>query len=264
MASHGQLRAACGRAALDDALRAGVLHRVARGRYALGTADASRVEAHRLSAIVGLRSAAASYGWSLKVPPPRPELVVPRGRKVGAEDQRVARIRWQPLAPGDVDGWRTTPLRTVMDCATTLPFDEALCIADSALRDGTLQQVDLLRAAERLPGRGRDAAHDVAWFASPRPANAFESVVRALSLEVPGLRLTPQVRIRLGGRRIRPDLVDRELRIVVEADSHEFHTSARVIDADCWRYSELVLADWFVIRVSWVQAMFGAAGSRRC
>jgi very-short-patch-repair endonuclease len=257
VADHGHLKAVAGRAALDQALRAGSIRRVARGRYVLpDVVDSARVEAHRLTAVVGLRSAAASYGWSLKTPPDRPELVVPRGRKVSAGDQALARVRWQRLAACDVDGWRTTPLRTVMDCATTLPFDEALAVADSALRSGLATQADLMRAADSLPGRGRDAALEVAWFASDRPANAFESVIRAISLDVPGLRLQPQVRLRVAGRRIRPDLVDRELRLVVEGDSHEFHTSERAIDADCWRYDELVLDGWLVIRVSWVQAMF--------
>jgi hypothetical protein len=257
VATHGQLKAAAGRPALDEALRTGLVRRVARGRYVLAdVVDGARVEAHRLSAVAGLRSAAASYGWSLKTSPERPEIVVPRGRKVLAADQASARIRWQRLESSEIDVWRTSPLRTVMDCATTLPFDEALAVADSALRSGQLSQADLLRAAERLPGRGRDAALEVAWFARERPANAFESVIRAVSLDVPGLRLVPQVRLHVGGRRIRPDLVDRELRLVVEGDSHEFHTSERAIDADCWRYDELVLDDWLVIRVSWVQAMF--------
>ncbi|GAA2743763.1 hypothetical protein GCM10009868_18810 [Terrabacter aerolatus] len=257
VADHGQLKAATGRAALDHALRTGQVRRVARGRYVLpDVVDDARVQAHRLTAVAGLRSAAASYGWSLKTLPDRPELVVPRGRKVRVDDQQSTRIRWQRLLPREVDGWRTTPLRTVMDCATTLPFDEALAVADSALRSGRVTHPELMRAADRLPGRGRDAALEVAWFASDRPANAFESVIRAISIDVPGLRLRPQVRLRVGGRRIRPDLVDRELRLVVEGDSHEFHTSARAIDADCWRYDELVLDGWLVIRVSWVQAMF--------
>ena len=257
VASHGQLKAAAGRQALDQALRTGLIRRVSRGRYLLPSAvDGAWAEAHRLTAVVGLRSAAASYGWSIKTSPDRPELVVPRGRNVSPDDQARARIRWQRLSPAEVDQWRTTPLRTVTDCATTLPFDEALAVADSALRSRLVTQADLMRAADALPGRGRDAALDVAWFASDRPANAFESVIRAISLEVPGLRLAPQVRLRVGGRRIRPDLVDRELRLVVEGDSHKFHTSQRAIDADCWRYDELVLDDWLVIRVSWVQAMF--------
>jgi hypothetical protein len=259
VATHGQLKAAVGRPALDEALMAGRIHRVARGRYVLPTAEAARVAAHRLTAVAGLTSAAASYEWSLKWQPRRPELIVPRGRKVTAEAQASARIRWQRLPRGDVAGWRTTPLRTVLDCTTTLPFDEALAVADSALRSGLVTPVELMRAANALPGRGRDAAFDVAWFASDRPANAFESVIRAISTTVPGLRLAPQHRIRVAGRRIRPDLVDRELRIVVEGDSHEFHTAPAAIDADCWRYDELVLDGWLVIRVSWPQAMFKPA-----
>lgn len=257
VAGHGELKAAAGRQALDQALRAGVVRRVARGRYVLPEVlDGARVEAHRLTAVACLRSAAASYGWSLKTLPDRPEFAVPRGRNVTAHDQALNRVRWQRLSPGDVDDWRTTPVRTVMDCATTLPFDEALAVADSALRSGLVTQADLMRAADRLPGRGRDTALEVAWFASDLPANAFESVIRAISIDVPGLRLRPQVRLRVGGRRIHPDLVDRELRLVAEADSHEFHTSERAIDADCWRYDELVLDGWLVIRFSWVQAMF--------
>jgi len=256
VATHAQLRSAVGRPALDEALRCNAIRRVARGRYVLPGTDVARAEAHRLTAVVGLRSAAASYAWSLKTTPDRPELVVPRGRKVSADDQALVRIRWQRLGDSDVTDWRTTPLRTVMDCATSLPFDEALAVADSALRSRMVTQAELMRAADRLPGRGRDAALEVAWFARDRPANAFESVIRAISIDVPGLRLVPQVRLRVGGRRIRPDLVDTELRLVVEGDSHEFHTSERAIDADCWRYDELVLDEWLVIRVSWVQAMF--------
>jgi hypothetical protein len=262
VATHGQLKAAVGRPALDAALAAGSIHRVARGRYVLRSAETARVAAHELSAVVGLRSAAASYEWSLKWQPERPEIVVPRGRKVSKAAQASSRIRWQRLAPQDVAGWRTTPLRTVVDCATTLPFDEALAVADSALKSGLVTNAQLTRAANLLPGRGREAALDVAWFASDRPANAFESVIRGISLDVPGLRLKPQERIRLAGRRIRPDMVDRALRIVVEADSHEFHTSRTAIDSDCWRYDELVLDDWFVMRVSWPQAMLQQAWVR--
>ena len=76
-----------------------------------------------------------------------------------------------------------------------------------------------------------------------------------MSLGVPGLRLEPQDAVSVAGRTIHPDLVDRDLRIVVEADSHEFHTKRDQITRDCWRYDELTLDDWLVLRVSWVQAM---------
>jgi very-short-patch-repair endonuclease len=247
---------------IAEAVENGEVLRTNRGRYALPTAEAARVAAHRLSAVVGLRSAAASWGWALKDQPPRPEIIVPRGRKVSKDDQAVLDVRWRRVAQTDLDGWRTTPVRTVMDCATTLPLDEALAVADSALRARSVSKWELLRAAEALPGRGRDAAVEVAWHASAKAANPFESVIRAVSLGVPGLRLEPQAPIRVAGRTIHPDLVDRDLRLVVEADSHEFHTKRDQITHDCWRYDELALDDWLVLRVSWVQAMHQQAWVR--
>lgn len=240
---------------LAEAVRQRVVLRTNRGRYALPTAEAARVAAHRLSAVVGLRSAAASWGWALKTQPEAPEIIVPRGRKVTKADQRVLDVRWRRLADDDVDGWRTTQVRTVLDCATTFPVDEALAVADSALRAG-LSRADLCAGAEALPGRGRDAAVRVVWHARATAANPFESVIRGISLGVAGLRLEPQVPVTLAGRTIHPDLVDVDLRIVVEADSHEFHTQRDQITKDCWRYAELTLGGWLVVRVSWVQAMF--------
>lgn len=241
-------------AEIARAVAAGEVLRTNRGRYALPTAETARVAAHRLTAVVGLRSAAASWGWALKTQPPKPEIIVPRGRKVTKGDQRELDVRWRRLSQRDVDGWRTTPVRTVIDCATALPLDEALAIADSALRAG-VSRADLLAAAEALPGRGRDAAVDVVWYARREAANPFESVIRGISLGVPGLRLEPQAAVSVAGRTIHPDLVDSDLRIVVEADSHEFHTKRDQITRDCWRYDELALDDWLVLRVSWVQAM---------
>src|SRR5690242_17592965 len=82
-----QLVPCVGRPALDDALERGVVLRVARGRYALPTADDARSAAHRLRGVAALRSAAASYGWGLKTQPERPELIVPLGRRVTASEQ---------------------------------------------------------------------------------------------------------------------------------------------------------------------------------
>jgi very-short-patch-repair endonuclease len=153
----------------------------------LPTSEVGLRESHRLSGVACLRTAAASYEWSLTT---------------------------QPACP------------------------------------------QLLSAAERLPSRGRDAAAAVAWRADGRAANPFESVVRAGSYSAAGIRLVPQRRLRVGGATIRPDLVDEQLRIVVECDSAEFHTSGRAIDKDCWRYTELALDGWLLVRVSWVQAMY--------
>lgn len=211
------------------AVEVGTLHRTRRGRYALPTADVARRAAHQLSAVVGLRSAAATWGWPLKTQPERPEIIVPRGRKVPPELQRAYAVRWRRLSDRDVASWRTTPLRTVIDCAREFPLDEALAVADSALRCGMVDHQELLLAAGRSPVRGRGRAEHVAWHASPKPAGPFESVIRGLSLDIAGLRLRPQVLLKVAGRHVRPDLVDEHLRLIVEGDSHEFHTSRHLL-----------------------------------
>lgn len=57
----------------------------------------------------------------------------------------------------------TSPPRTVADCARWLPFDEALAVADSAMRAG-LTRRDLLAAVEALPRTGRERARWVVRF----------------------------------------------------------------------------------------------------
>ena len=56
----------------------------------------------------------------------------------------------------------TSRTRTVIDCARTYDFDVALCVADSALREGIIDADDLLIAAARSPRTGRAKALRVA------------------------------------------------------------------------------------------------------
>ncbi|MEO6143544.1 MAG: DUF559 domain-containing protein [Dermatophilaceae bacterium] len=55
---------------------------------------------------------------------------------------------------------------------------------------------------------------------------------------------------------VRPDLVDEELRIVVEADSFEHHGLRRALAIDCARYDNLVSDGWTVLRFAWEQVMY--------
>lgn len=255
VATYRQLRAVATAAELQSALASDAVVRLARGRYALPVGEQGRRAAHELKGVACLTTAAAAWGWKLKQSPRRPAIAVPRGRKVSPAVRSRVDVRWRDYDAAEVDGWVTAPLRTVLDCARALPFDEALVVADSALRSGRVQTLELFMAAERLKGRGRQAAIRVAAHADGRSTNPFESLVRAASVDVPGLRLEPQVPIWIGDRWIRPDLADRRLRLVAEADSFEFHTTRRQIDHDCWRYNELTLGDWLVLRFSWTHAM---------
>ena len=64
-------RVACGRAV-----------RVGRGRYSLPDIDEHQAAAAGLSGALALLSAARHWGWPVKLPPDRPQIVVPRGRNV--------------------------------------------------------------------------------------------------------------------------------------------------------------------------------------
>ncbi len=113
--------------------------------------DDARAGAGRLHGVVSHLSAAQAWGWKVKRAPPRPVVTVPRGRNVGADRRDGLDVRWQDPPPGTVEGMVTTRVQTVIDCARSLPFDEALSVADSALREGVVRREQLLGAVSVVP-----------------------------------------------------------------------------------------------------------------
>ena len=241
---------------LRRAVARGLVLRTARGRYCLPTASDAGLAASRLTAVVAFRSAAAVHGWELKVQPECPEVIVRRGRKLTAEQRLDVHVHWANLADDQVVDGVTTPLRTVLDCARTLPFDEALAIADSALRSGLVTREDLDGLDVR--GAGAAAVRRVLAYADRRAANPFESVLRALCIEA-GLAVEPQAALDLGTGIVHPDLVCRTLCLVMEADSWTFHASRKAHRRDCARYNLLVIRGWRVLRFTWEQVMHDQA-----
>lgn len=255
VATRGMLVRLTSRKALADALDAGELVRVNRGRYAVpgvheGTQLALQVTGH-----VCLVSAALAHGWKVKAVPERPQIAVPKDRRLDATKRAEMHISWIDLRDEHVEGLCTTAAKTLEMCGRRLPFDEGLTIADSALRDGFPRpELDALARAARGPGAAR--LRRVAALADGRADNPFESVLRAISLDVPGLDVVPQVRIRGElGLLVRSDLVDRRLRIVLEADSFEWHGDRAALRRDARRYDLLVANDWVVLRFSWEDVM---------
>ncbi len=241
------------RARLRWAVRQRLVVRESRGRYALPGVDEALRAAHRLSAVLVEDSAAQYHGWEIKHRPVSPCVAVPRNRKLEPERRRGLRVRYLDLDAGDVSGHATTAGATVMWCAARLPFDEALAIADSALRHRDVTKADLLRRAEAMPDRYRARCLRVAQHADGRAANPFESVLRAITLDVEGLTVEPQVWVDDVGR---PDLVDRALGLVIEADSFEFHGRRRALKHDCERYNAFVVGGHLVLRFAWEHVMF--------
>jgi very-short-patch-repair endonuclease len=137
-----------------------------------------------------------------------------------------------------------------------LPFDEALAIADSALRSRLVTRAHL--DAIDVRGAGAGAVRRVLRHADGRAANPFESVLRALCIEA-GIVVEPQAAVDLGTGTIHPDLVCRALRTALEADSWSFHASRRAHRRDCARYNLLVVHGWRVLRFTWEQVMHDQA-----
>lgn len=59
----------------------------------------------------------------------------------------------------------------------------------------------------------------------------------------------------MDGRRVRPDLIDRRLGLIVEAESFEWHGKRAALTSDCSRYNAFALAGYVVLRFSWWQVM---------
>ncbi len=254
-----QVVALSSRRRLREAIRAGDVRRCRRGLYALASVQDHRHRAHELAAVTSHLSAAAQWGWKVKWPPDRPWVTVPRNRKVAAATRVEVNLTYADLTDDEVVDGVTSPVRTVVDCARKLPFDEALAVADSALRSGMVSHEELLLVADALRGRGASDARRVARLASPQAANPFESALRALVLGFPALSVRPQAEVVARGMVFHPDLVDVQRRIVIEADSFEFHTSQEAHARDCVRYTALTVEGWLVLRFTWHQVMHSPA-----
>ncbi len=237
---------------LRVAVRAGAIVRVARGRYSLPGVDEHRAAAARLDGTLCLLSAARYWDWPVKLPPDSPQVLVPKGRNVSASRRAGVDLRWGAVTPEERATGVTSKVRTVLDCARWLPFDAALAVVDSALRSG-VTRTELLLACARLPRTGRSRAYSVIEQGDARAANPFESVLRAVLHDIAGADFEPQVWVGTIGR---ADLVDREHRVVVEADSFEFHSDAAALNRDMVRYNGFLGEGHIVIRFGWKHAMF--------
>lgn len=250
----------CGRAAVDAALRRGTLVRVARGRYALSTAGAAVVAAAALDGVISMRSAAQRHGWGQKQVPDKPDVTFPRTRHLPRSARQLVTPHWSDIAPEDIVDGATGVRRTLIDCMRMLPLDESLPIVDSALRVGDVTLEELRAIAQSMRGRGRSRAIGVAAMATARASNPYESTLRAVAATVPGLEVEAQRAIRMSPTlTLHPDLADRALGLVIEAESFTWHGERAALTRDCFRYNAFTIQGWVVVRFSWEQVMFDAA-----
>lgn len=254
LSTRAALIAATTRADVDRALSTGAVVRAGHGRYTLAQVEAAQATAHGMNGILCLTNAALFHGWEVKSTPDLPHVVVPRKRNVPQRLRPLAQVHRADLGPDDIaSGIATSRELTLMQCLRSLPDDEALAIADSALRAG--EHATMRRVLATARGAGRTKILRIARAARAEAANPFESVVRSIALTVPGLQLEPQVVIDGPHVWARPDLVDRDRMLVVECESFEWHATRAGFRKDLRRYTLLTADGWIVLRFSWEDAM---------
>lgn len=233
----------------DRSLRAGSakgeIRRVGRGGYALPDAPAGLVAAVALGGVASHSSAAVLHGVELWTPPARLHVTIPLGSVRAAEGVRVHRAA---LSSPDLDPDRavTGLLRTLCDCARTMPVIESVVILDSALRGRLVTVAELRRAAQAARGSGSLALRRAVGQVDPRAGSPLESVLR---LWVGVTLAAVRTQVWIAGVGEVDILVDDWL--VVEADGFEFHSDRSTYRGDRRRANALADLGYTLLRFTW-------------
>ncbi|GAB3033489.1 hypothetical protein GCM10011376_30700 [Nocardioides flavus (ex Wang et al. 2016)] len=253
LATRADLVRATSRADVDRALAAGAVSRAGQGRYASPGTDDAAALAFGLNGHLSLTNAALHHGWEVKTVPQVPHVVFPRKRKLSDVARRQVVVHRADLGSDDVSGIATSRELTLQQCLRSLPDDEALAIADSALRHGEIATLRRVMASAR--GAGSAKVRRIGAQADARAANPFESVTRAICLQVPGLQVTPQLVLSTDHYWACPDLVDRDRRLVIECESYQWHGDRAGFLKDVRRYTLLAADRWVILRFTWDDVM---------
>ena len=240
--------------AIENRLRAGHLHRIYQGVYAVGHTKLTR-EAHLLSAVFAcgdravLSHKSAAELWRLRpAKGPRVDVTVPSG---GTRARRGAVIvHRSPLPAEDVTVREcipvTAPNRTLIDLADCAPRRELERAIDEALYLGWD-----LSSLHPLPGRrgaGVLAAvlHDH-QAGTTRTRSDFEELLLDLcrQYDLPQPLVNPTIE----GYEV--DFVWPQARLILEADGWSAHRSRTAFERDRLRDAVLEAAGWRVIRLTW-------------
>jgi len=245
-------------------VRAGRLHRVHHGVYAVGH-PALPLEGRFLAAVLACgpgavlshASAAALYGF-LEWEERRVEVTV---RQPGGRAQPEVLVhRTQALDPCDVGRCAgipcTAPARTLLDLAARL---DGRALRSAVRRAQGMKRVNVRELLEVLERRRpcRGAARLARVLATgPAPTRSvLEDVLLDLVLAAGLAPPDVNVPLHLAGRRVIPDLRWPSATLVVEADSAAWHDDRLAREDDAERQALLEAHGERVLRVSWRQVV---------
>lgn len=247
--------------AIARRVRRGHLHPVYRGVYAVGHEAltsagwfTAAVLACGEGAVLSDYAAAAHVGllaWDDRTP----EVTVAHagGRKL--DGIRVHRRRLDPADVWIRDGLRvTSPARTILDIAATMPAATLRRNVRQAQAEQLVNVRQLLDVLVRHRGhRGAARLRAVVSEGSIPTRSVLEDHVLTL-IEEAGIE-RPEINplLDVGGRRLRPDMLWRAQRVIVECDGRRWHSDPLSRDRDAERQALLEAHGYRVLRVTWGQ-----------
>lgn len=263
MVATRQLRA-CGieREAVTLRVRRGQLHPVFHGVYAVGHSELTRMGLFTAAvlacgdgAILGNRAAAAYHRMSHWGERDDVEVIVPRSAGRRIEGIRAHRSRVDPR-----DVWRrggiliTSPARTILDLAATTPARPLRRLVRQALAEGRVSIRQLTDVVDRHRGHRGVAALRRLVAAGYVPTRS-ELEDRALDLILQSAIPKPEINplLTLDGRPIRPDMLWRELGVVIELDGARWHDDPLTREDDADKQAILEAHGLRVLRITWRQ-----------
>ena len=248
---------------LDHRLEEGSLVKLATSVYALpgvfeSEASVLAAATRSLGAVVSHQAAARLHG--VVTPGPRLVVSVPHRRTHLFQDVTVHQLTdMREVDVSPVDGLpTTTPARTVLDLSAVLSDDQLGRALDrfSAKRKGTFEEMN--RVLEELARKGKPGVVRLRRVLEPRISSQdrSESELESRTLEVIRLSGLPEPESQhrpawLKHVQGRVDFAYPEERLLIEADSREWHGDEHTFQADRERDNLAQLAGWRVLRFTW-------------
>ncbi|MBN1528948.1 MAG: type IV toxin-antitoxin system AbiEi family antitoxin domain-containing protein [Thermoleophilaceae bacterium] len=248
-----------GEYAVRHRIRAGRLHVLHRGVYAVGHLRLSLAGARMGAALAcgpgaALSDAAAGACWGLR-PSGGALIDVTAPREVRRPRIRV-HVRRLPADERTVhDGIPiTTVPRTLLDLAATLQPHQLAAAVNQAEVLRLTDPLSLPQLLERYPGRrGTRRVREVMGETTGVPRSELEALFQEFLRKADLPRPETNAAFHLAGRWIEVDCLWREARVALELDGRMVHDTRASFESDRLRDRELVVAGWTPVRVTWRQ-----------
>ena len=146
----------------------------------------------------------------------------------------------------------TTVARTLQDCTRSMPFREAVVLADSIMRRGLMDPREVTEILLNLTGYGGSVGPLLAQAVDASSESAGESLTRCLLMEHRLPLPVTQYPISCEGRNYRVDFAWPEARVILEFDGEQKYVDHPGRDRyEAARDRALTRAGWTVVHLTW-------------